>query len=138
MPQRDIFHSAVKQALINDGWIITHDPFLLVFDGERGYVDLGASLALAAQQGERYIAIEIKSFIGRSLVADLEQAVGQYTIYRSWLRRVDPERALWLAVNPRVANAIFARRAGQVLIEDYGLKVLVVDMGQERIVQWIS
>ena len=137
MPQRDIYHSAVKQALINDGWIITHDPFLLVFDSERGYVDLGASLMLAAEQGDQRIAIEIKSFIGRSLVADLEQAVGQYTIYQSWLRRVDPERALWLAVNPRVAGAIFARRAGQVLIEDYRLKVLVVDMDQERIVQWI-
>lgn len=27
MPARDIFHDAVKKALIKDGWTITHDPY---------------------------------------------------------------------------------------------------------------
>jgi len=29
MPARDIFHNAVKQALIHDGWTITDDPLHL-------------------------------------------------------------------------------------------------------------
>jgi hypothetical protein len=112
MPQRDGDHEAVRQALITDGWTITHDPYPILFGGERAYVDLNASLALAAERAERRIAVEIKGFLGRSLVADLEQAVGQYIIDRSWMRRVDAERELWLAINPRVASIIFDRRAG--------------------------
>lgn len=27
MPAYDVFHDAVKTALIKDNWIITHDPF---------------------------------------------------------------------------------------------------------------
>ena len=26
---RDLFHDLVKQALISDGWTVTHDPFPL-------------------------------------------------------------------------------------------------------------
>lgn len=31
MPARDILHDVVKEALIKDGWIITHDPFTISF-----------------------------------------------------------------------------------------------------------
>jgi hypothetical protein len=30
MPPRDIYHHAVTQALLKDGWTITHDPFPIV------------------------------------------------------------------------------------------------------------
>ena len=33
MPARDIFHQAVKQALIKDGWHITADPLVVQFGG---------------------------------------------------------------------------------------------------------
>jgi hypothetical protein len=29
MPARDIYHATVKQALIKEGWEITHDPLKL-------------------------------------------------------------------------------------------------------------
>ncbi|HZO86768.1 MAG TPA: element excision factor XisH family protein [Chthonomonadaceae bacterium] len=29
MARRDLFHDACKNALIKDGWTITHDPYLL-------------------------------------------------------------------------------------------------------------
>jgi len=31
MPAEDSFHDAVKNALIKDGWNITHDPLILGF-----------------------------------------------------------------------------------------------------------
>lgn len=34
MPAHDIFHNAVKEALIKDGWTITHDPLTISF-GQR-------------------------------------------------------------------------------------------------------
>lgn len=29
MPRKDVYHELVKQALIDDGWTITHDPYPL-------------------------------------------------------------------------------------------------------------
>jgi len=41
MPPRDAIHDLVKQALIQDGWEITNDPYISY--GERFlFIDLGA------------------------------------------------------------------------------------------------
>ncbi len=40
MPARDIYHNAVRNALIKDGWTITHDPLRLVWGGKDMFVDL--------------------------------------------------------------------------------------------------
>ncbi|MEM8534684.1 MAG: element excision factor XisH family protein [Chloroflexota bacterium] len=66
MPARDTYHEIVKQALIDDGWMITHDPLKLSWGGKDMFVDLGAEQLLAAEKAERKIAIEIKSFHGYS------------------------------------------------------------------------
>jgi XisH protein len=41
MAARDVFHEAVKNALVKDGWTITHDPLSLSFGGVDLYIDLG-------------------------------------------------------------------------------------------------
>lgn len=138
MPQRDTYHEPVRKALIRDGRTITHDPYWVALGARDAFVDLGAEHPIAAGRGDRNIAVEIKSFLGRSVVADLAQAIGQYILYRSWMKRTDPERELWLAVTERVAQEVFADLSGQVLIEDAALRLLVVDMTAERIVQWRS
>ena len=48
MPARDIYHDAVKRALVKDGWSITHDPMRLPWGRKDLYVDLGAEKLLAA------------------------------------------------------------------------------------------
>ena len=35
MPARDLYHDAVKNALVKDGWTITHDPFIVEIEGDR-------------------------------------------------------------------------------------------------------
>lgn len=82
------------------------------------------------------IAVEIKSFINPSIVADLAVALGQYTLYKSWLLRTDPARALYLAIDQETADDAFSGLAAQVLIEDYGIRLIIVDMEAERIVEW--
>ncbi len=139
MPQRDIYHHAVKQALIKDGWIITHDPFPIYYGSRRGYADMGAEKAtFAAEKDNQKIAVEVKSFVSDSIVADIEQAVGQYLVYRSWMHRVAPTRDLFLAVSDVVATDAFDEMAGRVLIEDYQLRLIVVNMSLEEIVRWIN
>ncbi|WP_318528427.1 element excision factor XisH family protein [Plectonema radiosum] len=81
MPSRDIYHNTVKNALLKDGWTITHDPLRLEWGKKDLYVDLGAEQLIGAENAERKIAVEIKSFVGRSDIDDLEKALGQYILY---------------------------------------------------------
>lgn len=77
MPARDIYHNTVKNALIKDGWTITHDPLSLKLrKGKRLFVDLGAERLIAAEKDTQKIAVEIKSFVGASVMKDLEEALG--------------------------------------------------------------
>jgi hypothetical protein len=62
MPQYDLYHNEVKNALIKDGWVITDDPFTLEYKGLRLYADLGAEKLLAAEKMHQKIIIEIKVF----------------------------------------------------------------------------
>src|SRR5437879_6130213 len=97
MPARNIYHDSVRNALRKDGWVITHDPLRLSLGGKDMYVDLGAQQLLAAEKGGRRIAVEIKSFVGDSVMEDLENAIGQFAVYRAVLSEVDPTRVLYLA-----------------------------------------
>lgn len=81
MPARDRCHEQVKHALVKDGWTITQDPLHVKWAKKDMFIDLGAEQVLAAEKGTRKIAVEVKSFLGLSDMADLEQAIGQYTIY---------------------------------------------------------
>ena len=138
MPQYDLYHYTVKNALVKDGWVITVDPFLIAYKGVRLYADLGAEKLLAAEKSERKIVVEIKVFNSPSLMTELEKAVGQYGIYRTFLKRVNPERKLYLAVSQDVYQEFFQRPAIQDIITDHQISLLVFEPTSEEIIQWIS
>ena len=117
MPQRDAYHQPVIQALTKDGWTITHDPYILEFADERVFIDLGAERLLAAERAGARIAVEIKTFTSPSVIADIEQALGQYLLYRAWMHAVDPLRQLYLAVSAEAADSVFIRPAIAFLVE---------------------
>ena len=62
MSARDKYHEGVKKALIQEGWIITHDPYRINIGRRRGYIDLGAEMPIAAEKEGQRIAVEVKSF----------------------------------------------------------------------------
>ena len=137
MPAKDIYHDSVKHALIKDGWTITHDPLRISWGGRDLYVDLGAARLLAAEKGEQRIAVEIKSFIGDSIMADLEKAIGQYVLYRAVLAERDPHRMLYLAVPRDILRNVFAEPVGELLLKNNLAQVLGFDPQAEEIVGWI-
>ncbi len=138
MPARDIYHNAVKNALIQEGWIITDDPLHLKWGQKDMYVDLGAKQLLAAEQGNRKIAVEIKSFVSPSEMADLKDAIGGFVMYRAVIWRVEPERTLYLAIRDSVFTTLFEEPIGTLLIETENLNLLVFNPETQRITQWIS
>jgi hypothetical protein len=127
MPARDFYHDVVRQALIKDGWTITHDPLKLSWGGKDMFVDLGAEQLLAAEKAERQIAVEIKSFLGASEMADLEQALGQYLVYAAVMRMREPTRTLYLAVPHDIWLSIFDEPLGRLLLQTYPVNILSFD-----------
>lgn len=138
MPAKDIYHDTVKRALEKDGWIITDDPLHLKWGRKDAYVDLGAEKLLSAQKGNKKIAVEIKSFAGKSEMRELEIALGQFIFYRFLIERQDKERELFLAVPRKTYNGLFISPEGLDLIERENLKIIVYDIPDEEIVRWIK
>ena len=137
MPAKDIYHDAVRNALIKDGWIITHDPLILKWGLKDLYVDLGAERLVAAEKEGHKIAVKVKSFVSPSEVEDLETAVGQFILYHDIMSRTEPERVLYLAVRTAVFTSVFEEPIGQILLENQRVKLVVFDPQAEVIVKWI-
>jgi XisH protein len=138
MAAKDKIHETVKSALAKDGWEITHDPFTMRIGKLDLQVDLGAERLVAAEKGDQKIAVEIKSFVGRSLVAEFHLAVGQFLNYRVAMKAQAPDRVLFLAVLIDVWDEFFQSDLAQLSIREYSLKIIIVDPLKEEIVQWIN
>lgn len=110
---KDLFHEAVRNALINDGWTITHDPYpiqLMDFDLD---VDLGAERALAAECGLGDSVEKIRpansTDVDTQLILDRER--NHYQLVRiGWDKRlfrysvifhfdIKPDGKIWIQVN---------------------------------------
>ncbi len=138
MSAKDIYHDTVKKALIKDGWKITAENFQLPWGGTRTYIDIIADELFVAEKDGRKIAVEVKSFIGKSNLSELEKAIGQFIIYRFAMRKEDPERILYLAVGEQIYNRLFVHADVIELIESEDLKVLVFNEAKEVLVRWIN
>jgi len=137
MPAKDIYHNHVKNALVKDGWTVTHDPLRLSWGSKDMYVDLGAERLLAAEKGKRQIAVEVKSFVGASEMDDLEKAIGQYAVYRAVLAEREPERELYLAVSEDILKDIFDEPLGKLLLRNNLAQVIGFNPKTEVIIRWI-
>ncbi|HEY9830405.1 MAG TPA: element excision factor XisH family protein [Stenomitos sp.] len=99
--------------------------------------DLGAERLISAEKGIQKIVVEVKSFVGQSDVKDLEQALGQYILYRQILNEMGIERILYLAVSRPTFNSVFTIELGQVLLKNQIIRLIVFDEQREAIAQWI-
>ncbi|MEI6328248.1 MAG: XisH family protein [Pseudanabaena sp. ELA645] len=133
---RDLFHDAVKNALIKDGWLITDDPFSLKVGDSELYIDLGAERLIAAERNNEKIAVEIKSFVGNSSVNDFHLAVGQFINYRIGLKAAYPDRKLYLAIPNTAYETFFKKEFPRMVIQECQLDILVYDIKNEVIVKW--
>lgn len=138
MAARDIYHDAVKNALVNDGWTITADPLSLPWGATKVEVDLGAERVIAAEKAARKIAVEIKSFVSRSRTEDLEEALGQIVLYRFLLRENEPDRELHLAIREDVFQNFLTLPHVAALLKAEQVRLIVFDPQTEEILQWIS
>ncbi|MEZ2225265.1 XisH family protein [Microcoleus sp.] len=138
MPAKDTYHNAVKNALIKDGWTITDDPYFIQYEDADLYADLAAEKPIAAERQGQKIVVEIKSFIGRSLMYDFHGALGQYIVYRNLIQLTAPEYTLYLAIDDIVYQDFFQRKSIQLITKENRLLLMTVEMKKEEIIQWID
>jgi hypothetical protein len=138
MPAKDFYHDHVRNALINDGWTITHEQMRIPWQTTSVLIDLGAERLIEAEKGSRKIAVEVKSFLGVSELAELYSALGQFILYRNALAEHQPERTLFLALRESAFNHLFTHRDGESLRAREEIKLLVFDEERQEILQWIE
>jgi len=124
--------------LVKDGWEILTEDYTLEYGGDRLYVDIAAEKLIAAEKQGQKILVEVKSFLGRSFIKDLEQAVGQYVVYRDILLETALDFELYLAITQGTYKSYFQRQLTQMIIKRNQVKLLIVDAESEVIVQWID
>jgi hypothetical protein len=137
MPTRDPYHDLVKNALRKDGWRVTYDVLPLK---RRTVSEAGESWTmqlLAADKDERKIAVAVNSFIGRSDLATLSQALAQLALSRPRVHAVESTRVLYLAVRQATYTTCFTEPEGRLLLARQPTPLLVFDPRTEAVVQWV-
>ena len=135
---KDLIHDAVKQALIADGWTITHDPYKLKANPHLLRIDLGAERLIAAEKDNEKIAVEIKTFQKDSFIYEFYEASGQYDFYEEFLPDEDSERTLYLAISEVVYNFRFLKDESIMrMCRKKNIKFIIVNISSVKIKEWI-
>jgi hypothetical protein len=136
---KDVFHQQVKNALIKDGWNITHDPLTIrISEAVKLQIDLAAETTIAAERDSEKIAVEIKSFVGDSDISAFHTALGQYLNYCQALEEQEPDRLVYLAIPLETYQDFFQLPFIQRSLQRYHVKLIIYDPKLEEIKQWIS
>jgi hypothetical protein len=136
MPAKDLYHDAIKNALISDGWTILHDPYRIEYKDDRLLADLAATRPIAAQRDREKIIVEIKTFSDPSPLNSFHAALGQYIFYRDLIRETAPEFELYLATHDLAYQRLFFRPSIQLGLERNNVKFFIVNPDTPEIVLW--
>jgi hypothetical protein len=134
MPRNDAEHDVVIRALQNDGWQIADEQITLIAEDRHLWIDLEAVRA----SDRLFIFVEVKGFKSTSPVSDFAAALGQFLLYRHILNEeYEAEVPLYIAVPQSAFSGILSEKLARAMRQKYDLKLIVVDMDNEVIVQWI-
>jgi XisH protein len=133
---KDLFHYAVKQALLKEQWVITADPLIIKIEGVKLEIDLAAEKVFAAEKAGQKIAVEIKSFLNPSSITDFHTALGQFLNYRLALQIREPDRTLYLAIPIDIFESFFQEIFIQEAVKLYQVKLVIYNPIEEIIRAW--
>jgi CRISPR/Cas system-associated exonuclease Cas4 (RecB family) len=138
MPAKDTYHEGFKNALIKDGWEIVRDPYTIRYEGLKLFADLAGKKLFSAQKDDTNIVVEIKSFLNISPVHEFQCALGQYILYRTLLAEINPNYQLYLAIEQEIYETFFPQKGIKLVIEQYQIFLIVINITKEEIVKWIN
>jgi hypothetical protein len=136
---KDLYHKNVREALEKEGWTITDDP--LHIDLEETYIeiDLAAEMVFAAERKGKKIAVEVKSFLGKSIISEFHTVIGQFADYRDALEESEPDRILHLALPENIyKHPIFQGRFIQKRLKKENVNIILFNTENKSTIQWIN
>lgn len=138
---KDSIHYAIKDALLNNGWEITDDPFTIDLEEDNTFfdIDLAAEKTEATLfQKRSMLAIEIKSFSGASVIHAFHEALGQFLNYRAALDEQGLDYELFIAISVRGWERLNGFKFIMRRVEQFKLKFIVVNLQDKKIEKWIK
>jgi hypothetical protein len=138
MPATDNCEPQIIRALEKASWDVVDKPYTIFLPQEKGFVlaDLRLQHRVTKQ---RMIVVEVKCFnSGQPVVDEFYRAVGQYWMYRSGIRLKQIDYPVYLAVPSHIYATFFQRAVIQNIIHESGIKILVVNLEKEEIMQWLD
>jgi hypothetical protein len=135
---KDIVHNIVQEALTKDGWTITADPFILKQGKSKLEIDFAAEKLIIAEKGIEKIAVEVKTFVQHSIVYAFHEALGQYLNYLTALKLIGEDRALFLAIDLEVHERLMKSEFIKASLQDYDVKLLIFDVTDKSLKEWIK
>jgi len=137
MPALDHCHAKVVHALEKVGWVVNPKPFTLDLPSRQLYADILAERT-DEDQREQIIVIEVKCFANPdSEMHDFYVAIGQYLTYRSAIPDQQLDLNVYLAIPTHAYKSVFTE-VGQSLVQSQQIKLIVVNLDQEEIEEWLE
>ena len=134
----DDCHNQVVNALRKAGW----DVYPKIYYIETADIVVNPDIQAQHQvngSSRQIIVVEVKCFVDDSKDQDeLYRAIGQYLIYRNVLQVKAISATLYLAIPIVVYQRLFLGEVVSATIRDAAIKLLLIDIDQEEIVQWLD
>ena len=134
---RDLIHYSIKRALEKDGWVITDDPLTVISEQTKFFIDIGAKKFVTAKKGKEEIAVEIKTFGYSSILEPFYSALGKYLVYKKALEDILSTRKLFLGISKTTYFRINQIPIFKNILTSFEIKIIIVDVNKEKILQWI-
>lgn len=137
MPALDQCHDQVIRAFQKEGWHVDKEQYDIHTIYRSVFIDLALSRRTNGTQHQIMLS-EIKCFpTDGSTTRELYGAIGQYLIYRAMTIEVGLNFPLYLAIPKSIFDTIFDPAVMRVINSDR-IRLVIIDLAQERIVQWIT
>ena len=135
---RDLYHQLVREALVKEGWTVTHDPYSLSkkIVGAKLEIDLGLEKIIIAEKDTQKIAVEVKSFIEDSLIYEFHSVAGQYFNYLIGLELIEPDRQLFLAMPEEAYLELSKIEIFKLSVQKMNMKIITFDLETSAITLW--
>lgn len=134
----DTCEPQIIRALEKENWVIQDKPLVLRTGEHTALADFQAQRTLNGT-GEQIVVIEAKCFTDpRKDLAEFYTAIGQYIFYREALIKNQSPLPLYLAMPDTAYKRLMNDSVMQTIIQQVSMKLLIVDIETEEIVQWIT
>ncbi len=133
----DVCHDQIVRALQKAGWRIDGESVQLAIEERTGFIDIRARRDTNGSI-QQVLYIEVKCFSDENrMTTEVYTALGQYMVYRTMLDRLNLTMPLYLAVPEDTFTKIFDSVIMEIVRRNQ-MKLMIVNIDQETIVQWIE